>query len=61
MDQDPQYLLRAVKCLPLAGHMRDLVGQSLQQSKTDDLAFAVLVSSGLVVFTVFEFFKLCAV
>ncbi|CAK8689612.1 protein SAND-like [Clavelina lepadiformis] len=49
MDQDPQYLLRAVKCLPLAGHMRDFVGQSLQQSKTDDLAFAVLVSSGQVV------------
>ena len=49
IESDPQYLLGAIKCLPLPGSMRDLVGQALQQAKTNDLAFAILLCSGQVV------------
>ena len=49
IDSDPQYLLSAIKCLPLGGSVRDLVGQALQQAKTNDLAFAILLCSGQVV------------
>lgn len=46
MDSDPQYLLCAIKCLPLPGVARDAIGQALQQAKTNDLAFAILICSG---------------
>ena len=46
MDNDAQYLLGAIHCLPLPGTVRDNISLSLQQAKTDDLAFAVLISSG---------------
>nr|CAB3263901.1 vacuolar fusion protein MON1 homolog A [Phallusia mammillata] len=49
LDSDPQYLLRAIQCYPIPGSIRDVIGQSLQQAKTDDLAFAVLLCSGQVV------------
>ncbi|XP_002125768.2 vacuolar fusion protein MON1 homolog A [Ciona intestinalis] len=46
MDTGPEYLLGAFQCLPLAGNIRDLVSQALQLSKTNDLAFALLLTSG---------------
>ena len=46
MDSDAQYLLGAIHCLPLPGVVRDNISFSLQQAKADDLAFAVLISSG---------------
>jgi len=49
MDNDAQYLLGAIHCLPLPGTVRDNISLSLQQAKTDDLAFAVLISSGRLV------------
>lgn len=43
MDMDAQFLLQAVHCLRINGSTRDFIGQALQQSKTEDLAFALLI------------------
>lgn len=43
MDWDAQFLLQCVDCLRINGNTRDFVGQALQQSKTEDLAFSLLI------------------
>nr|XP_039258371.1 vacuolar fusion protein MON1 homolog A-like isoform X2 [Styela clava] len=49
MDSEPQFLLQAVQCLPVNGNVRDVIGQALQQAKTEDLAFALLISHNQIV------------
>uniref|UniRef100_H2Y9Z2 Vacuolar fusion protein MON1 homolog n=1 Tax=Ciona savignyi TaxID=51511 RepID=H2Y9Z2_CIOSA len=46
MDTGPEYLLGAFQCLPVSSNTRDLVSQALQLAKTNDLAFAILLTSG---------------
>ncbi|XP_019634270.1 PREDICTED: vacuolar fusion protein MON1 homolog A-like isoform X2 [Branchiostoma belcheri] len=43
MDRDAMFLLSAVRCLPLASSIRDIIGQSIAQAKAKDLVFAILV------------------
>jgi len=43
MSSDPSFLLQSVRCLPLAGSMRDIIGQALQHSKAKELVFAILI------------------
>ncbi|XP_035677736.1 protein SAND-like [Branchiostoma floridae] len=43
MDRDAMFLLSAVRCLPLASSVRDIIGQSIAQCKAKDLVFAILV------------------
>jgi len=46
LNDDPQFLLEAIHYLPLTNSTREVISQSLQQAKTDDLVFAVLISAG---------------
>uniref|UniRef100_UPI00358F3644 vacuolar fusion protein MON1 homolog A isoform X2 n=1 Tax=Myxine glutinosa TaxID=7769 RepID=UPI00358F3644 len=49
MEQDPCFLLTAVRCLPLPSSVRDSVSQSLQQARAKDLVFAVLLAKNQLV------------
>uniref|UniRef100_A0A8C4Q863 Vacuolar fusion protein MON1 homolog n=1 Tax=Eptatretus burgeri TaxID=7764 RepID=A0A8C4Q863_EPTBU len=49
MQQDPCFLLTAVRCLPLPSSVRDSVSQSLQQARAKDLVFAVLLAKNQLV------------
>lgn len=44
MSSDPSFLLGAVRCLPVASSVRDVIGQTLQQAKAKDLIFAILIA-----------------
>ncbi|XP_006007695.1 vacuolar fusion protein MON1 homolog A [Latimeria chalumnae] len=44
MDQDPSFLMSAVRCLPLATSTREAISSSLQQAKAKNLVFSILLS-----------------
>ncbi|XP_064488819.1 vacuolar fusion protein MON1 homolog A-like [Ornithodoros turicata] len=51
MDEDPSFLLGAVRCLPLPSDIRDTITQTIAQccSKLKNLVFAVLVAENHIV------------
>eukprot|EP00051_Salpingoeca_urceolata_P029366 m.489686 g.489686 ORF g.489686 m.489686 type:complete len:520 (+) comp27018_c0_seq1:112-1671(+) len=44
MNSNPSFFLGAVRCLPLRGTVRDKIGSILQNSRINDLVFAVLIA-----------------
>ncbi|XP_022084897.1 protein SAND-like isoform X2 [Acanthaster planci] len=49
IDQDPSFLLTAVRCLPLDSATRDTIGHSIQSAKIKDLVFAILIADNQLV------------
>uniref|UniRef100_UPI00398F7F1B vacuolar fusion protein MON1 homolog A n=1 Tax=Pristiophorus japonicus TaxID=55135 RepID=UPI00398F7F1B len=49
MDKDPSFLMCAVRCLPLASSVRDVISNSLQQAKDKSLVFSILVAQNQLV------------
>ncbi|XP_033631186.1 protein SAND-like [Asterias rubens] len=49
IDQDPSFLLTAVRCLPLDNTIRDIIGHSMQSAKIKDLVFAILIADNQLV------------
>lgn len=49
MDRDPCFLLTAIRCLPLDGAIRDMIGSAMHSAKVKDLVFAILIADNQLV------------